>query len=149
MRQVRATTLHLGDPRVGIVRMRPVIVGSLLRALAIQLRQLLTRGCLNAALSRQPREELVVSPSAIAPHDGSKRRVSFQRRRVYADRGPLQQFLFGQHLKHPLKHCLMRLDKIAEWSGTLSSSAMRTNDRIDKLSLARHAIPRSESIPSK
>jgi hypothetical protein len=26
-------------------------------------------------------------------------------------------------------------------SGTLSSSAIRTNDRIDKLSLARHAIP--------
>jgi len=38
---------------------------------------------------------------------------------------------------------------VVEWSGTLSSSAIRTKDRIDKLSLARHAIPRSESIPSK
>jgi hypothetical protein len=37
---------------------------------------------------------------------------------------------------------------MVEWSGTLSSSAMRTNDRIDRLSLARRAIPRSESIPS-
>ncbi len=39
--------------------------------------------------------------------------------------------------------------EMVEWSGTLSSSAIRTNDQIDKLSLARHAIPRSESIPSK
>jgi hypothetical protein len=38
---------------------------------------------------------------------------------------------------------------MVEWSGTLSSSAIRTNDRIDRLSLARQAIPRSESIPSK
>jgi len=38
---------------------------------------------------------------------------------------------------------------MVEWSGTLSSNAIRTNERIDKLSLARQAMPRSESIPSK
>jgi hypothetical protein len=38
---------------------------------------------------------------------------------------------------------------MVEWSGTLSSSAIRTNDRIDRLSLARHTMPRSESIHSK
>lgn len=39
--------------------------------------------------------------------------------------------------------------EMVEWSGTLSSSAIRTKERIYKLSLARHAIPRSESMPSK
>jgi hypothetical protein len=38
---------------------------------------------------------------------------------------------------------------MVEWSGTVSSSAIRTKDRIDKLSLARQAMPRSESMPSK
>ena len=32
---------------------------------------------------------------------------------------------------------------MVEWSGTFSSSATRTNDRIDRLSLARQAIPAS------
>ena len=86
--------------------MPPVVVVALLGALAVQLRQLLARERLDAAFFRKPCEELFVLLAGVAPHDGSKRRVGFQRRRVHAD-------------------------------------------RIDKLSLARQAIPRSESIPSK
>ena len=102
--QMRAAILHLGDARIGIVRMPPIIIRSLLRALAVQLRQLLARRRFDAALFCQPCQELFVALSGIAPHNRPQRRVGFQRGRVHTDRRPFQQFLLGQHPQHPLEH---------------------------------------------
>ena len=107
--QMRAPILHLGDAGIGIVRMRPVVVGAFLGTPAIQLRQLLTRGRFDAAFRRQPHQKLFVALSGIAPHHRSQCRVGFQRRCVYADCCPFEQLLFSQYLKHPLEHRLMRL----------------------------------------
>jgi hypothetical protein len=68
--QMRAPIFHFRDARVGIARMRPVIVRTFLRPLAIQLRQLLAGRCLDAALLRQPRQKLLVAFARIAPYDG-------------------------------------------------------------------------------
>jgi hypothetical protein len=37
---------------------------------------------------------------------------------------------------------------MVEWSGTRSSSAIRTNDRIDKLSLAQPRAPSNGNTPT-
>jgi hypothetical protein len=99
-----------------------------------------TRGCVDAALFGKPAEELLVLLAGVAPHDGPQPRVGFQRRRVRTHWN--RAWCVSTSIKRLLRD-------MVEWSGTLSSSAMRTNDRIDRLSLARHAIPRSGSIPSK
>ena len=103
-----APILHLGDARIRIVRMRPVVVGTFLGTLAVQLRQLLSRGRFDTAFFRQPHEKLFVALACIAPHNRPQCCIRLQRRCVYADRCPLQQLLFSQHLQHPLEHCLMR-----------------------------------------
>ena len=91
VRQVRAAVLHLRDLRVGIVRMRPVVVRALLLPLPIEPRQVLARRRLDARGLRELRQKLLIALARVAPHDAAQRRVRFQRGRVDADRLALHQ----------------------------------------------------------
>ena len=56
LQRINAAVLHLRDARVGIVRMAPVCVAALLRALPIQARQVGSRRRLDARRLREPRQ---------------------------------------------------------------------------------------------
>jgi hypothetical protein len=62
--------------------------------------------CASASLCRipcQPRKKLVVSFSAIAPHDRTQFRIGFQRGPVDGDRIAFEQSFIGQRPQHSAK----------------------------------------------
>ena len=103
MRQMRPTVLHLRDPRVRIIRMRPVVVRALVLAFQIDPRQVGTRRRPNARRLGKIRQKLLVALAAVSPYDAPQRRVRFKRRRVNADRLALHQAGRTQALQHPGK----------------------------------------------
>ena len=86
--QVRPVIFHLRDLRVGIVRMRPVVVRAFLRPLAIEARQVVARRRFDARRLRQLGQELLIRLARVAPHNAAQRRVRFQGGRVDPDRLP-------------------------------------------------------------
>ena len=108
---VRAAVLHLRDLRVRVVRMRPLLVRHLLLPLPVKTRQLLRRRRFDAGRLRQSRQERPVVLSRVPPHDRPHRRVRFQRRRVDAQRLPLNQSRVRQLLQHPREHRLVGLQR--------------------------------------
>src|SRR5205807_8462973 len=137
-------------------RMGPVVVRALLLAFPIDPRQVGTRRRPNARHLGKIREKLLVVLAAVLPHNAAQRRVRFKRRRVNADRLALHQTGRTQALQHPGKDGVVvsrsikrRVRAMVEWSGGASSRATPRKSRKAKESAARHAMPRSESIPSK
>jgi hypothetical protein len=66
--------------RIGLAR--PLLVGAFLLALPVDARQIFPAGRRNPAFLRQFRKKGFISLSVVPPHDGSHRRVRFQRRPV-------------------------------------------------------------------
>jgi len=54
--------LHLGDLRVGIVRMRPIVIRALLLPFPIDPREVSTRRGLDTRGLRQLRQEILIAP---------------------------------------------------------------------------------------
>ena len=112
VRQMRATILHLGNPRIRVARALPVLIRSLLLPLAVQPRQLLSRRILDSRRLGQLFQILFVTLPVIPPHDALHGRVGFQRRGVDRHRLPAEQSFLRQNLQHPPEHRLVRLQPI-------------------------------------
>ena len=110
MGQMRPPVLHLRDLRVGIVRVRPVVVRPLLLACPVEAGQLGARRRRDAGGLGQSGQPRVVPLARVPAHDASHRRVGFQRRRIDPDRVPLDEVGVGQTLQHPREHGLVRLE---------------------------------------
>ena len=110
VRQMRPAVLHLRDLRVGIVRMRPVVVGPFLRALPVEPRQLRSGRGGDARRLREPGQPRLIGFARVPAHDGPHRGVRFKRRRVDPNRLPLYQVGVRQPLQDPREDCLVRLD---------------------------------------
>jgi hypothetical protein len=109
MRQMRTAVLHLGDARVGIVRMPPIFVAALFRAPAIQSRQIRPRGRLDTRRLGEPRQKLLIGLARVAAHDAPQRGIGLERRRIDANGLALDEILRRQHLKDPREHVAVRL----------------------------------------
>ena len=110
VRQVRAPVFHFCDLGVGVMRIRPILVGAFVFALFVQLGQLLAGRRLDPRLRRQPLEKLFVGLAAVAPHDRAQRRVGLQRGGIDRNRAAFQQTLLGEQLQHPGEHLAVRFD---------------------------------------
>jgi len=100
VREMRAAVRHLRDLRVGIERVLPVLVRRAFLPTAIEPRQRLTRGRLEAGRLREPGQEFLVRLARVPADEAAHGGIRFQRGRVERHRPPLQQF--GGH--HPLLH---------------------------------------------
>src|SRR5437879_2138791 len=105
--QVRASVLQLGNARLRVVRIDPILIRSLVGSLTIELRQLLPCGRSNPRFLRQPPEKLLIVLARLPSHNRTQGRVRLQGRGIDAHRLPLQQALFRQELQHPAEHRLM------------------------------------------
>ena len=84
--QVRGAVLHLGDLGLGVAPGNPVLVRELLAlALAVQTRQVLSRGCLDTALLGQALQHPPVTLARVPPHDVAQRRVGLHGRGIHPD----------------------------------------------------------------
>jgi hypothetical protein len=107
--EVRAAVLHLGDLRVWVVRIYPVLVRALLLPLTVDARQILSRRRRNPRRFREVRKKRLVAAKIVAAHDRSQRCVGFQRRRIDTERLSLQQIILAQQTEHPREDFLMCL----------------------------------------
>ncbi len=107
--QMRAAVLHLGDAGVRILRVLPVIVGTLLRPLAIYARQILPGRCLNTRFLCQFRQVGLVTVSGIPPYNAAQSRVGFQSGRIHPEGLALHQVRLSEPAQDPGKDCAMRL----------------------------------------
>jgi len=152
---MRAPVLHLRDLCLGVVRIVPIRV----RPFFLRLRS--TRARAPASASRCPTFWPGPSdtPHSCAHRRASRltyRRVRFQRRPVHAEGLPADQPRAVQHAQYPLntawwvsRSSSRRVREIVECSGVnLLAGIPRKSRRLSE-SAARHAIPRSLSIPSK
>lgn len=107
VRQVRAAVLHLGDLRIGIVRILPVVVRSLARTLLVDLCQVSMRQRLDPRrFASAVRESSYFVPSS---------RRTMLRSAALASRvvalipiaSPFQEALLGQHLEHECENLLL------------------------------------------
>ena len=90
--------------------MRPIVIGSLLRSLPVDARQVLARGGVDAGRLRQLRQEVLIRRAAVASHDAAQRRVRLQRGRVNPDRLPLDQARIGEPLQDPREDRFVRFE---------------------------------------
>jgi hypothetical protein len=91
MGQVRAPVLHLGDARVRIMWVHPLVIRPLLFSLPIHPRQVFPCGSRDTRLLCQPFQEILVALSVIPPYDRTHRRVGLQRRGINSDPLALHQ----------------------------------------------------------
>ena len=101
--QVGAAVLHLGDARIRIIPIDPLLVRPFLLPLAIHSRQVFPCRRGDAGLLGQPFEKLLVALSVVSPHDRAHRRVGLQRGRVNADLLALHQSRVRQQSQDPRK----------------------------------------------
>ena len=73
VREMRAPVFHLRDACIGVVRMAPVGVTALLRALPIHAREIGPRGRLDARRLGQPRQKLLISIPSKYPINSSRK----------------------------------------------------------------------------
>jgi hypothetical protein len=104
VRQMRPPVFHLGDFRVGIERMRPIVVRPFLRSLPVDARQVLACGGVDAGRLRKLRQKLLIRGAGVTPHDAAQRRVRFQCGCVNANRFPFDQAGVGEPLQNPREH---------------------------------------------
>src|SRR5438128_6372010 len=67
--QVRAPVLQLGNARLRVVRIVPILIRSLVGSLTIELRQLLPCGRSNPRFLRQPPEKLLIVLARLPSHN--------------------------------------------------------------------------------
>ena len=104
-----------------------------------------------------PRQKRLIAFRRVAPHDAAHRGVRFERGRVDRDRFPREQPGFDEALLHPGEDRAVRLqvDQAPRPRNRrmirrrLLHARSRRKLRIASESVARQAIPRSESMPSK
>ena len=102
--QMRRAILHLGDLGLGVALRNPIRVGKLLAlALVLQTRQVLGRGCLDAAFPGQALQHLPVTFAVVAPHDVPQRRVGLHGRGIDADALALDQPRLGDQHQNPVE----------------------------------------------
>lgn len=70
-----APIFYLGDPRIRIMGMRPVLIRSFVLAPAIELGQILSRGSLNPGGLGQFSQKLLITLCCVALHNRAQRRV--------------------------------------------------------------------------
>src|SRR4026209_2862944 len=98
------SVLHLGDARVRVMRMFPVLVRSFLLTFAISLRQIGSRWGLNAGLLSQLGQKLVIALPGVAAHDAAQGRVRFECGSIDRQRFPFDESGDAQTLKYPCEH---------------------------------------------
>ena len=96
--QVCGAVLHFHDLGVGVVRVLPVVVGSLLGTFPVELREVGTRGRLDPRRLRQPPQKVRVRLARVLPHDRSQGRIRFEERAIHADGPAIDQSLSRQNL---------------------------------------------------
>ena len=102
--QMGRAVLHLGDLGLGVALRDPVLVRELLAlALAVQARQVLGRGCLDAALLGQARQHPPVTLARVPPHDVAQRRVGLHGRGIDPDALALDQTRLGDQSQNPVE----------------------------------------------
>ena len=102
--QMGAPVLHLRYFRVGIVRMRPVVVRPLLLPRPIDPCQVRARGRRDARGLCQAGQKGIIALARVAPHDTAQGGIRFEGGGIDADRLPRDQAGVGQTLQHPRKH---------------------------------------------
>ena len=156
--QMRAAIFHLRDLRIGIVGIRPVLVRGLLLALPVQPRQVVARRRLDARRLREPRQK---RPDSFRRCRAARCCASPRSLRGWSHRSPIVLPLSNPastsrcctHVK--TSRCVSTVDQAprARQSSSdpagLRPTASRRNPRTANESVARQAIPRSESMPSK
>ncbi len=110
MSQMGAPILHLGDARVAVVRIDPLLVAPLLFPLAVQSRQIFPRGRLNPGLPGQPFQKLLVALAVVTPHNRAQRRIGFQGGGINANPLAFEQSPVGQQSQYPEEHFPVRVD---------------------------------------
>ena len=96
--------------RVGIVRVRPVVIRPLLAPFPIDSRQIGARRCPDAGGFVELRQKVVVALGSIAADDAAQGRVGFKSRSVDADGLALHQAGRAQTLQNPGKDFAMGFD---------------------------------------
>jgi len=77
---------HLGDPRIGVRRAFPILIGKLLAlARLVHPDQIVRRRRLDPAFLRQALEHLAVALATALAHDRTKRCIRCHRRGIHAD----------------------------------------------------------------
>src|SRR5205807_7398056 len=84
---------QLGNARLRVVRIDPILIRSLVGSLTNELRQLLPCGRSNPLFVRQPPEKLLIVLARLPSHNRAQARVRLQGRGIDAHRLPLQQAL--------------------------------------------------------
>ena len=148
--QMRPAVFHLRDLRIGVVRVGPLLVRRLLLALLVHPCQVLARRGLDPRGRGEPGQKRLIALAGVAPHDAAHRGVRLERGGIDRHGLPLEQSRLDESLLHPREDGAVRLD---------IDQAPRPRDRrmigrgvllrTANESVARHAIPRSESMPSK
>ena len=108
--QVGAAVLHLRDLRVRVLRVGPVVVGTLLRPFPVEPGQLRPCRRRNAQRDGQSVQEGLVAFTGVPPDDTPHRCVRFQRRCIDPDRLALDESGVGQPLQHPRENRFVRLE---------------------------------------
>ena len=153
---MRAPVLHLGDSRVGIVRVPPLVIRALLLPLPSEPRQIGGRRRFDVGDLRELRQKVLMRLPGVAPHDAAQCRVGFQIRRVNPDHPSLDQAGLRQALHDPGEDRLVRFkvdqspragDRRVVGRRLRQLEMQEPPDREE--SAARQAIPRAESSPSK
>ena len=102
--QMGGAVLHLGDLGLGVALGNPILVRELLAlALAVQARQVVRRGRLNAALLGQVFQHLPVALTRVAPHNVPQRRVGLHGRGIHPDAVALHQTRLGDQRQNPVE----------------------------------------------
>ena len=109
VRKMRAV-LHLRDLGVGVVRVVPVVVRPLFLPFAIESRQVLSGGRLDAGTLGEIDQELLIAATVVPPNDGLHGGIRFQGRPIDADRLALDQPSPIEDPEHPGEDGLMGLD---------------------------------------
>jgi len=106
--QMGATVLHLGDFRVRVVGVVPLVVAALLALpLTVQTGQVLRTRRLDPRGLGQSGQEFAIRLTRIPPHDRAHGGVSCHGRGVHAQSLTFDQFMLSQTLEHPIEDGLV------------------------------------------
>ena len=113
VRQVGASTLHLHDLGIRVVRTHPLLVGALLGSFLVQPGDICSGGFLHAALPSELLQERLVALACIPPHNRPQGRIGLQRRCVHTECFAVDQAFPRQDAEHPPKDRLVNFQREA------------------------------------
>ena len=135
--------------------MPPVCIAAFLRAFPIEPRQVGARRRLDAGGLRQPRQKLLIGFARVAPHDAPQSRVGLERGGIDPDRLSLDRFAVArtcrirEHRAVGLQVDQPTSPRDRRVLGRCFVQAKTQEPAQRGESAVRHAMPRSESMPSK